>query len=429
MLPKNRYLVGLFLARVFDLQSQVAILKVGGRESYGALLPNGNIMREILYTIDDNTFTRKLMLDNPEGKKHCFTLHRFVLIVASCYGCSIFEKGALAKLGIKIPEGCALDEFLTYHYPRTSNSKEAARLKNALRVDKAHSKQCDGDHRMGRDRRFYDGILFCLLTSHRMNICFIYMRTEAGHWCCGLVIMPYDGGLVTDYNSMEYFPALDDLTFPTPSQIRSGTADTTALDDLPRLDFLTILPRVEAPWDISDEVDCYCARLGGEKCDVCKQNVIDGRNVVKDEVVDFEDDEDDENEHLEDNEDEEKEDTKMSSRSQEKKRRSPLGNNSSQEEDTKIPSLLHGRTRRVHRSLRSPLGNNSSEEEEENTKKKRRVDTGEEQGGGEEADVGNGEAGAAEAAGDVESTSSVSSGIPSPSRFRLRSLFRKRREP
>lgn len=303
-------MVGLFSARVFTLFAHEAIRSYNGVVvGYGALLPNGNIIREIAYTSDTHSGNgdRKFQLSNPEGgKPHIFTLHRFVLIVASCHGFSIFEVGALQKLDINLPEGHALDEYIGYHPPKRSSSAEAIKIMRKLRVESAHSQQCDGEHRMGRCYRFLDSNLFCALISHRMNICFIFMRKNAGHWCCGCEIMPYNGGLdvdtggsVVDFNSMEQMPKLKVLNFPSADEIREGTADTTALAALPRLDPLTVLQRVEKPWlSISKEVDCSCnllREINGERCEVCKLNLMDMKEVVKDEVEDFEDDEDEEN--------------------------------------------------------------------------------------------------------------------------------------
>ena len=258
------------------------------------------------------------------------------------------------------------------------------------------------------------GLLYCALTSHRMNICFIHIRKNAGHWCFGLMIVKYVDGKQSFFDDRTLAESIRTMQFPSSDEVRQGQTTTAIIDELTELDPLEILPVVKAPWQVvSSKTDCYCSRLQGRtRCGICILNDQENVKVTKEEVAEFE-------------EGGEEDDTKMPSLLQGTTRRvlrvirSPLGNNSSQEDDTKMPSLLQGTTRRVRRSLRSRLGDNSSQEDDakmpsQPQEKKRRIDAVEEQGGGggEETDAGNGEAGAAEAARDDESASSVSSGIP-----------------
>ena len=218
----GRYLVGLFTARVFDLKAR----KVKSNNKKGGVgVPfRGGIMREVSYGSDEAKLSGEfqLAIDDPTRAvlHHCFSLHPFVLIVAANHALSIFGDGVLAQLGVNIQEqGPSYDRYIEYR-PLSSKS-ESNSIINALRVGKAHSEQCDGDHRMGRDMRYLHGLLYCALTSHRMNTCFGHSRKNAGHWCAGAHIMKYNGG-VESSPEFDIIDSIDSMTFPTGEEVRNG---------------------------------------------------------------------------------------------------------------------------------------------------------------------------------------------------------------
>ena len=141
------------------------------------------------------------------------------MIVANGKGISIFADGALDGVDVHIPKGSTYDNKIAYRPLTSTNEKKS--IVAALRVGNAHSRQSDGDHRMGRDMRYLNGLLFCALTSHRMNRCFSQARKNAGHWCCGTLIMEYNGG-VESAAHFYVIPAVDEITFPSVEDVRAG---------------------------------------------------------------------------------------------------------------------------------------------------------------------------------------------------------------
>ena len=284
-LTKNKWLVGLFTARVIDTDSNQAVeyssttgsvgKVVGG---YGSLLDSNRIIREVAYSSDSSDY-RTVHVD-----EHAFTLHRFVSIVAANYGFTIFEDGVLRKLGLNL-RGHKYDEYIAYR------AKEYTwdAIYRALRVGKAHSQQCDVDHRFATDKRFLDGLLYAAYTSHRMNSCFIKVREDARHWCCGCEIMKYEGGHKSFLRSKTYFPAIYKL-YPNGFEAAHDEAYAEGLHETDPFEFL---PPLTKPWELNEDVDCYCSRLDeGTKCDVC-------RGMTEGQKDDWEDIEDIENEEPE----------------------------------------------------------------------------------------------------------------------------------
>ena len=186
---------------------------------------NSNIIRELAYSPSKrDTGLLQVKLVNPvKGENdHTFSLHRIVAIIALHYGISIFADGVLAELGINIQAGRSYDRHFEYRPIEQQSSDERRSIINALRVGDAHSRQCDVDHRCGRDHRHLHGLLYCAPTSHRMNTCFIHARKNAGHWCFGLLEMKYEGGVI----SSDVFQAsvLDDIAFPSSKEVGRGVA-------------------------------------------------------------------------------------------------------------------------------------------------------------------------------------------------------------
>ena len=223
VLDPTRYMVDIYTARVFDLKSSNAVEKMDGFIVGGYGVPlYGSILRELAYSPHEEAEGRldvNLANPNDEENNYTFSLHRLIMIVANGKGISIFADGALEGVDVHPPTGSTLDNIIAYHPLTSTNEKRS--IQRALRVGNVHSKQSDGDHRMGKDMRYLNGLLFCALTSHYMNTCFGYSRKNAGHWCCGLFIMVYNGG-VDSAAHFSVIPALDDITFPSVEDVRNG---------------------------------------------------------------------------------------------------------------------------------------------------------------------------------------------------------------
>mmetsp|Transcript_3991 Transcript_3991/g.11344 ORF Transcript_3991/g.11344 Transcript_3991/m.11344 type:complete len:351 (-) Transcript_3991:173-1225(-) len=283
ILERGRYLVGLFHARVFDCNSKYSGPK--GGEGGGCGIPitptkNGKpqIMRELAYTPQVNEpGTLNVSPDDPtrEQTTHIFKLHRFVSLVANERGINIFGDGVLSNLGVEFAEGNKYDQHFAYR-PLT-NKGEADAIARALRIGDAHSHQCDIDHRRGRDKRWLHGILFGHPTSHRMNTCLVKCRENAGHWCFGLEIYPYKGGVESTECKSTALPK--DLEFPTWKQVLKEGNTFDGAEQLRKLDIVPVPPLQDLvpikPKDVGlHNVDCECSSLkkGQTKCRVCLMN-------------------------------------------------------------------------------------------------------------------------------------------------------------
>ena len=143
-----------------------------------------------------------------------------------------------------------------------------------------------------------------------MNICFIHIRKNAGHWCFGLMIVKYVDSNQSFFDDRTLADSIRTIQFPRSDEVRQGQTTTDSIDELMELDPLEILPVVKAPWEVvSLKTDCYCSRLQGTRCRICILNDQENVNVTKEEVAEFE-------------EGGEEEDTKMPSQPQKKTRRS-----------------------------------------------------------------------------------------------------------
>ena len=279
-LERGRYLVGLFLARVFDCNSKCSISSGGGDGIPITPIKDAKpqIFRELAYTSYAKDPGRlDVCPDDPtrKGAYHTFQLHRFVALIANHHEINIFGDGVLSDLGIEFAEGNKYDHHFAYR-PLRSND-EASMIARALRVGDAHSRQCDVDHRRGRDKRWLHGILFAHPTSHRMNTCLSHCRKNAEHWCFGLQIYPYKGGVESTERTGTALPK--DLVFPTWKQVLKEGNTFDGAKQLRKFNLVPVPPLRDLvpikPEDVGlDDVDCECSSLkkGQTKCHVCRMN-------------------------------------------------------------------------------------------------------------------------------------------------------------
>lgn len=182
-LPEGRYMVGIFTARVFDLKSSYA----ERNGNYAIPLRQGQIMREISYYKHEDG--NRLGIYSQTGNKFTIRLHRFVAIVAANHELTIFTNEQ--KLQEFIGPDVNYDRLFDYR----STSDVYLALKNELRDAVSDSSECDIDHRAGRKARRHDGLLYASPTSHRMNLCFLWIRRKEKDWCWGLRKMRYINGV------------------------------------------------------------------------------------------------------------------------------------------------------------------------------------------------------------------------------------------
>jgi hypothetical protein len=249
-------LVGLFTARVFDTSP-------GQVRDNGVLLDDEEEIyeRELQYTFKakESIYSIDIAIIGPKESKP-YKLHRFVQIIAIMYGMSIFAEGMLERLHLSLPDKKRYDDFVVY---RPLDGHTAESILRDLRVGVAHSRQCDVDHRLGSTKaRYLHGLLYAAPISHRMNMCFIYTRKTAGHWCFGLLISKYSGGKKTTSVSHKFLKRIkivDD----------KPTFDKATIEGI---DPFTFLPPLIKDWII--DVDCYCSSMkkGKSLCDICKKN-------------------------------------------------------------------------------------------------------------------------------------------------------------
>ncbi len=210
---ERRYIIGIFTAKLIDTKSKTsqdsgnygipASVRVNEMDSSHPDSwrdPDGvpaHFIRPISLEEDHSQpGTIQVGLDNPHtlrtGNRTMFKLHRLVHMVAHAHGITIFTDGMLEKVGVKLPSGTTFDEYITYKPSRLRRESIELYLRED---DKSRSKQCDMDHRLGRDRRYLHGLLYSQPISHRMNTCFSYVRRGAGHWCFGLHLAIYINGV------------------------------------------------------------------------------------------------------------------------------------------------------------------------------------------------------------------------------------------
>ena len=214
--------MGLFHDRVIDLQSSHATEMRKGKVVGGHAVPfNGKIIRELAYTQQDKHTLQVHVRAVGETKAHTIMLHRFVSIVAANHGMSVVKDGAIASLGLEIPADSDGISNYDRHFEYHTDTVTLDSIMRALRVGDRHSTGCDWDHNGGRDHRHLHGLLYGLETSHRLNICYRFVRENAGHWCNGLQIMEYTNGQVS--HDVTLSTVLDDMKFPTSGEVEKGT--------------------------------------------------------------------------------------------------------------------------------------------------------------------------------------------------------------
>ena len=110
-----------------------------------------------------------------------------------------------------------------------------------------------------------------------MNTCLVYCRENAGHWCFGLHIHPYKGGVESTERTGTALPK--DLVFPTWKQVLKEGNTFDGAEQLRELDIVPVPPLRDlvpiTPSQVGlDNVDCTCSSLnkGQTKCRVCKEN-------------------------------------------------------------------------------------------------------------------------------------------------------------
>ena len=203
-IPYGRYMVDAFgTGRVVDLKSGIAqqhhhsLPQVGNSEKG---IPFGTfIMRELSQArrIKKGLYQFNVHLTLKSGKQFTVTNHRLLAMVSAAHGLTLHSphdrvgKNIFLVLGMKVPPDFNYDRLFEYN---TDSYDMRKTINNDIKAGLAHAKQCDVDHRFGRDKLYLNTLLYAQATSHRMNTCFSQVRKIAGHWCFGLLDMKYNGG-------------------------------------------------------------------------------------------------------------------------------------------------------------------------------------------------------------------------------------------
>ena len=203
-IPYGRYMVDAFgTGRVVDLKSGIAqqhhhsLPQVGNSEKG---IPFGTfIMRELSQAgkYIGTVYEFRLALTLKSGKHFSVTNHRLLAIVSAAHGLTLHRphdrvgKNIFHVLGMNIPDDFNYDRWFEYN---TDTYVMTIAIQSDIKAGSAHAKQCDVDHRFGRDKLYLNTLLYAQATSHRMNQCFSYVRKNAGHWCFGLLDMKYVDG-------------------------------------------------------------------------------------------------------------------------------------------------------------------------------------------------------------------------------------------
>ena len=198
-----RYLVGLFTARVYDTEATRAY-DTGNpsepqHEHYTAQGDEQHVFTPLTTEYVNGTYRVRLNNANVEGRNYTFTVHRLVQVLANHYEITVFNDGNLEDIGLTAPLNSNFDDHITYR-PLHNNRHDIERgTMRAIRVGNNYARDCDGDHRLGASTLHYcHGLGHVSALSHRLNICFIHVRRNAGHWCFGLHISEYTDGRTTN---------------------------------------------------------------------------------------------------------------------------------------------------------------------------------------------------------------------------------------
>ena len=262
LIPEGRYMVGIFTARVFDTMSQ----KPRQLDSFAIPLRPDRMIREISYTKkNDGLNTNEIKVPSQTGNRYCITLHRFVAIVAGNHKLTIFtNKDKLLEL--LDTDDVSYDRICDY---RSTRDVYVA-IKKGLRKEASDSSECDVDHRAGRKHRYCDGLLRAAPTSHRMNICFIYIRENEDDWCWGLRKMRYEGGVESPPSTKAAILVHVEATYTDASST-----------PIPVCNVLDILKEHPSWVSKKDNLSCRCKKVNnirvsykgvlGKKCHYCRR--------------------------------------------------------------------------------------------------------------------------------------------------------------
>ena len=215
---KAKYLCGLFSSRVFDTdawsaQNNGTLLGTFAENEdqvhYNdrGMLP---IDRPVQASWKKNHYEYDLRgAENVHGATnlrefdHTIRTHRLPLILADQLGLTVFTDGNLEAIGLVLPEGTKYDmHFNAYRPLNLRSNNERKTILRKLKYGDEYSRQCDGDHCLGSDRRFLylHGLSCMTAVAHRTNICNSHTRRNAGHWCAGFILSSYTDG--TTFNGV-----------------------------------------------------------------------------------------------------------------------------------------------------------------------------------------------------------------------------------
>lgn len=236
---QGRFMVGLCGARVIDAMApHVNETRngafVGGR---GVHLDGIRFIREVSYSKHYSSRNGMFECFEMHLSGNTVKLHRLVGMMLSHYDATVFSEGVLGSIDINNVGN--YDHRFVYQ-PLDDVARDS--IERALRHGNVVSNQCDWDHRCGTDLRYLNGALFGAPTSHRMNICFIFVRRNAGHWLFGLIHQRYIGGVESSERNPLAILAPFISGFPTVDDVARGDTYRPTVFDVRLRNPLEILP-------------------------------------------------------------------------------------------------------------------------------------------------------------------------------------------
>jgi hypothetical protein len=269
----GRYLFGLTSATLLDTNVELITDDTTPLGDNTLVGPDGSWVRMFreIHTTARPDGTRKVFLNDAavNNHQHTFQLHRFTHILANALGITVFEEDNLEDLlsleNITLPEGRTYDDVMSYDPPTTMDRRSIVK---ALRLDGRVSNHCDVDHKDGYGKQRCHGLGHSQPTSHRLNTCWVYTRSDAGHWCWGLLLCRYDGGqrtTTTDYSFVNRITWNEEGVPHFDLQQEQGGGPVIPVPDL---DPFSVIAPAQVPGDWLNRVDCYCAEIRGD-CLVC----------------------------------------------------------------------------------------------------------------------------------------------------------------
>lgn len=92
------------------------------------------------------------------------------------------------------PLSRAIEDLFPYTVSPKISAGKRRKMEREARVAREGWRLSDGDHQIGREKQFMNGLLYVLACSHSLNSCRNQSRKHAGEWLFIWTYIPYTGG-------------------------------------------------------------------------------------------------------------------------------------------------------------------------------------------------------------------------------------------